>query len=192
MKRCALLVALCAGCYPILVPPVHVKAGGAFSTTKTQYEDHATDNPGYFSVGFDTANVSELPFTVGAGTTLSFNNTATYLEGGWIRRILPWLRLGASGATEWWIEEPGFGVRTGITLELTTRMRRGAGKETEVDYEGEATDSWLAYSGSLAIGGYIDVGHRWMRDEPNHSYVCVGISIRLPAFAGIREILGSK
>jgi len=198
--RCGLLALAIglAGCLPYVSPPVHGKIGVSYSSAPISYAEtfegvtthHKTDWPGYFAGGFDIANVAELPFSFGFGAMAGFATYGAYVDGGPMWRVLPNLRIGTTGGAEAWTEENGFGVRTGVTIEYTGRPSSSVGSEVDMGNDGTHNKSTSYYSraGAFAIGMFIDVGHRWVSDGPNNTYVSMGLSFRLAAIAGVVDM----
>jgi hypothetical protein len=110
----------------------------------------------------------------------------SYLEAGPIRRIFPRLRVGATVGTEWWWgNSDGLGLRIGTTIEYTGANTHGTSVEHfGYDAHTRSTD-YSARAGSFAIGMFVDAGHRWLRNEPNNTYVTFGLSFRLAAMVGL-------
>jgi hypothetical protein len=192
MRFGAVVAIALPGCLPILSPPVHAKFGAAYTTTAVNAgTPDETHWPSFVAAGLDTANVTEaLPFNVGAGMMYGFDNEGAYLEAGTIQRTLPHLRIGVTGGSEYWIDGHGLGLRAGMTVEYTGHDMGFVGSRVDMGTDGTHNKSTMYYAatGSFAVGGYIDVGHRWLRDEPNNTYVCIGISVRLAAIAGIVDL----
>lgn len=106
-----------------------------------------------------------------------------YLEGGYLRRVRPYLRVGATGGREyWWGDDHGFGARTGLTLELVTRFRQRAYSESR-SY-GVRRSQVGVESGSAGTGLFLDAGYRSL-DEDKYAFIVTGVSFRFPAMAGI-------
>lgn len=85
-----------------------------------------------------------------------------------------------------------YGLRTGLTLEYTSRFRRYAKSEYDAgsDSTHNQTTTYTAISGSAAIGGFLDVDQRWMERDPDTFYVMFGLSVRLPAAIGFVDLTG--
>lgn len=195
----ALIVGL-TGCVPLLSPPIHGKLGAAYTSKAIRETEMSADTtttgvthwPSYVAAGVDTANVSELPGTVGAGVMGGFGNWGNYVELGAIQRVLPHLRIGVNGGAEYWIDGDGPGVRGGVTVEYTGHHLSYATSEYNRGNDGthDQSTTYSAAKGSFAVGAFIDVGHRWLRDEPNNTYIAMGLSVRLAAIAGIVDLTG--
>ena len=50
--------------------------------------------------------------------------------------------------------------------------------------------TYSAIVGSWSIGAFIEPGFRWMNDIGNHSYVSIGVVLRLPIGAGAVDVSG--
>jgi hypothetical protein len=189
-----------AGCLPILSPPVHGKLGGGHYSKPVPITDAMggrtdTKNTGFVAAGLDSAIVTELPVTAGAGVMSNYTDYGFYLEGGAITRMSPRFRVGATAAGERWIaggpsDGTGVGARVGLTAEYTSRYRRFAGSERDPGTDGthDASTTYQARIGSFAIGAFVDVGRRWMSETADATYVMLGLSFRLPAIAGFIDL----
>lgn len=187
-----LLVTLLSGCMPIVVPPAHVRLGAGRTTSDIKREDREgvvknTDEIPHFAVGLDSTTFAELPFVVETGLVTDFVNGGMYLEGGYLRRIHPKFRVGATAGTEYWFgENNGAGVRTGVTLEYVRPFRQRTGSETTGSSHDDLTTTHIAESGTPGVGMFVDAGYRSLELE-KYGYVVFGLSIRLPAMAGIAD-----
>lgn len=52
------------------------------------------------------------------------------------------------------------------------------------------TTTYSAIVGSWSIGAFIEPGFRWMNDIGNHSYISIGVVLRLPIGAGAVDVSG--
>ena len=183
-----------AGCAPFAAPPIHATAGGGYSNKRVEVLDtQSTHYPGAVSISLDSASVSEQPIHIALGLVASVSNSGWFVESGWMRRVAPSWRLGVHGASEkLWESGGGYGLRTGLTLEYTSKFRRYAKSEYDAGSDGthNQTTTYTAISGSGAIGGFLDVGHRWMERDPDTFYVMFGLSVRLPAVIGFVDLTG--
>jgi hypothetical protein len=110
-----------------------------------------------------------------------------------MHRVAPNWRLGVHGASEQlWESGGGYGLRTGLTFEYTSRFRRDTDSEYNPGNDGthDQTTTYTAQSGSWAIGAFLDAGHRWMERDPDTFYVTFGLSIRFPAYAVLVDLTG--
>jgi hypothetical protein len=178
-------VVLATGCF--VAPPGRVRLGGTYHPTAVRYPDFETDmfttthGVATYAVGVHAASAAELPIDVGVGLQGDFHRAAYYLEGAALRRVRPWLRVGATGAVEWWkYGEEGVGGRAGITAEWTGKSKSGK----EEDTSGCLTTLY-ASAGAWALGAYLEAGYRSMFDEKNAMSINMGISARWPAIGAI-------
>lgn len=178
-------VVLATGC--AASPPVRARVGGTYHPTPVEYHGvepgttASASGVASTSIGLHAASAAELPFDVGVGVMTDFYRAGYYLEGAALRRIRPWLRVGATGAAEYWAAgERGLGGRAGVTAEWTSKPR--AYSETETV---KCTTSHAAVGGVWAIGLYLEAGYRAMFDEKNAVSINMGLSVRWPAFAVI-------
>jgi len=200
MRRRALPLLLLAGCVPIATPPVHARLGGGKSTPAHQETDDDGANVlvtglGSVAVGLDTACALELPFDVELGIVSEFSNLGYYLEGGPLVRV-GHFRFGATAGGEYWsYDHRGGGVKLGGVIEVASAYE--AVTDTEYDNGGDdtghdapiiTTTTRRAKAGTWAFGGYVDVGHRWLEDTPNYTYIVAGVSVRLAALAELVTI----
>jgi len=183
-----------AGGFPFAGPPAHLKAGAGYANKRVPvYGKQTSHYPGMASIALDSASVTEQPIHIALGLTASVGNSGWYVESGWMHRLAPKWRLGVHGASEkLWESGGGYGLRTSLTLEYTSRFRREAGSEYDAGNDGthNQTTTYSAQSGSWAIGAFLDAGHRWMERDPDTFYVMFGVSIRLPAYAGAVDVSG--
>jgi hypothetical protein len=148
----------------------------------------STTDIGEFAIGLDSTVFAELPFSIESGIVTEFHRAGLYLEGGYLRRLLPNLRVGATGGGEYWWSENfgGVGVRAGLTLEYVRRFRQRTYSETSGSGSNDETTYHITESGSPGIGLFLDAGYRSLVRE-KYGYVVGGLSIRLPAMAGIAD-----
>lgn len=182
------------GCWPFALPPVNAKLGSTYSNQRVELQGNKTSHyTGTAAIALDSASVSEHPFHAAIGLEANASNSGWYVEAGWMRRIHPSIRLGLHGASEQlWASGGGYGLRTGLTLEYSSKHRRYAKSEYDPGNDGthDQTTTYWATSGSWGIGGFLDIGHRWMENDPDINYVSFGLLIRFPAIAGVIDLTG--
>jgi hypothetical protein len=189
---CAALVL--TGCVAFAVPPIHAKLGAAYSNKRVEVrETQTTHSTGNLAVALDSASFSEQPIHVAIGVEANVSNSGWYIEGGWMRRLLPRVRLGIHGASEkLWETGGGYGLRTGITIEYSDDYVRVARRDYDAGSDGthNQTTTYGAVSGTWAVGAFVDAGHRWMERDPDTFYITTGLLIRFPAMAGVVDLTG--
>lgn len=169
-------------------PPLHLRVGAGRTTSEIKRESAdgtpvKTTGIAEIAAGLDSSGIAELPFSIELGLIGDFEHGGTYLEGGYLRRLLPWLRVGAAGGGEyWWGDNHGFGVRAGLTLEYVRPFRQRAGSEVQGSDSHDKSTVYMAQSGTPGIGAFLDAGYRSLAEQ-KYGYVVVGVSIRLPAMA---------
>lgn len=175
---------------------MHGRIGSGTTTPARSYtgsnnESKRTTSLPTMAIGLDSSALRESPIVAEGGILTNFENYAYYLEGGPVRRIGEHLRASAAVGGELWPgENLGAGVRTSVTLEYASRFRR-EGNTTETGYDShDRTTSYMWQSGVFGIGGFVDAGHRWIRNEPNYTYVIFGLSFRLPLLLGYGDVSG--
>jgi hypothetical protein len=188
------LLVLTAGCFPIVIPPVHGRLGGGRASVALPYTDanqqtKRNNSLSVLAIGLDSAALSSSPVAFEAGVLTTFERGAYYVEAGPLHRFGDHLRIGGAAGAEWWPgRDEGVGVRTSVTIEYAGPFRSQRGTEVSGfdSHDRTTTHSWR--SGAFAIGGFVDAGHRWIHDERNYSYVVFGVSFRLAALFGIVDV----
>lgn len=189
----AAVLAVVPGCVPLVSPPAHIRvgAGRASKDLVHEYRDGTVVNSptiSHFSIGFDSTAVVESPIAVELGFVSEFRNPGGYFEVGYVRRVRPKIRVGASGAVETWGGSDR-GARVGLTLEYIGRFHSGTDSETSGTDSHSMSTMNVAWSGAPGIGGFVDAGYRSLPDE-KYSYVVIGVSIRLPGLVGFIDATG--
>lgn len=194
MRILICLVAVSTGCVPVVVPPVHMRLGSVNTSSVLKRESSdgtlgTTTQIGELTFGLDSTTFAELPFSIESGVVTDVSHSGVFLEGGYLRRLAPILRFGATGGSEyWWGDNHGFGVRTALTLEYVRPFRQRTTTEHRGNDRHHRATEYIAQSGTPGIGVYMGAGYRSLADE-KYGYFVLGISIHLPAVAAILDAL---
>jgi hypothetical protein len=182
------LGALSGGCFAFANPPAHLRIGAGSTTSEIKQKNYdgtiyKTNGIAEIAVGLDSTGIAELPFSIEPGLIGDFDHGGTYLEGGYLRRLLPWLRVGATGGGEyWWGDNHGFGARAGLTLEYVRPFRRRADVDVRGTDSHDKSTEYMAQTGTPGVGAFLDAGYRSL-SEQKYGYIVVGLSVRVPAAA---------
>ena len=187
--RFAFLLVFVTGCLPFALPPGHLRVGAGKTTSEIRREDsmgvpQKIKSVPELTIGMDSTAFAELPWVIEAGGVSDFYSWGTYVEGGYIRRLIPKLRFSATGGAEYWFD--GFGVRGGVTLEYVRPFRQGVMRETTGTDSHDRTEYVSAESGTPGIGLFVDGGYR-NYDNEKYGFIVFGLSVRTAAFAGYAD-----
>lgn len=180
----ALLSLLASGCIlPYAVPPSRLDFGGA-------HVMHG-GNVFHFAAGVHTASAGDIVphsdrFDAGIGVVLnaqqgSLRDHGFYLEGDYFLRRREHTRIGLGMRGEYLMDDGAFGsgLYGRVTLEA---FGRGGGGGTG---EGNCGSTSFVWRGAPGTALYVEAGGQTLPDGNAAFVSTAGLSIRLPALAGL-------
>ncbi len=183
----SLVALLLTGC-PFAAPGLRGDVGVAAATAS-----HAVNPSLHVTAGASAASVVPMPgwpVDFGAGYVLFFPSApgavhGAYVDGAYLHALGDGWRLSFGGRAEWLLQERPSGIHAGTGGALRFAVEQARFVSGRTSASGRDTFVTATSYGNQALGLTAELGVRRLPGAQQSVYAMVGLTVRVPAFAGL-------